>query len=111
MQTIVAVRFNRTLIDNVGIPPESQRVTEGDVHKVGSKHAAWLEERGFAERVSLFPRCQPTTHDPMLAAFLKELEGTSMQAPYENKAVVPAEAQDTKRKRGRPPGSKNKPKG
>ena len=109
MQTIVAVRYNRTLIDNVGVPPESRRVTEGETHKVLSDHAAWLEERGFAERVRLFPQRQPATHEPLLAAFLAGLEGTSMQEPYQNKMTAPAAP--VKRKRGRPPGSKNKPKG
>lgn len=111
MQTIISVRYLRRLRDDVGIPPESRSVLAGDIYDVLSDHAAWLEERGFAERVPVYP--EPAgTPEPILNAFVAQLED-KMQGPYQNKMIAPAEVQkpvEVKRKRGRPKGTKNKPK-
>jgi hypothetical protein len=104
MQTIVSVRYNRPLRDDVGIPPTSTSVAAGDIHRVLSGHAAWLEDRGFAERVPMYRPAPVPSAD--LEAFISQLE-TDMKGPHENKAIAPAQ---NKRKRGRPKGSKNKAK-
>ena len=104
MQHSVSMRFLRPLFDDVGIPPSSRKIAVGDIHPVLSGHASWLEERGFAERVVPPTYYAPMCSDSALSGFVSEME-TSMKGPYENKAIVPAV-----RKRGRPKGSKNKPK-
>jgi hypothetical protein len=128
MQHAVLMRYTRHLHDDVGIPPEPRAVQPGEVHTVLSNHAAWLEERGFAERVTPPAVDIAAIEDPVLQSFVRELESrtfdsseisqcfrtpisavsemeTAMRPEHANKMVVPA-----KKKRGRPVGSKNRPK-
>jgi len=104
MQHPVLMRYTRQLQDDVGIPPESRAVKTGEVHKVLSDHAAWLEERGFAERVQPAAVDVEAIEDPILQGFVRQME-TGMMPKHANKMMPPA-----KKKRGRPAGAKNKSK-
>ena len=131
----VTLRANRLLCGDFGMPPEPMKISPGEVFVADSDTAKDLESRGLVERVLPAGSMPYTSSDAYLAQFVATLR-QRMYTPPENKMMdvpenkcarcncasetelcekckadlFPVNAVPMKRKRGRPKGSKNKPK-